>query len=176
MRRSLCGIVILSAAWCLCGCPKKQPLPEAAVPSPQAPAPPAESNTPEPPARPEHPVVAATRAFLKYLAAGDTNRALAQVVPGEITRQSLDGMRVAFQWDKATFAQVWVGTEQAAVITNPVPIKDGEAGLSWAFNLIVTEDGHWLVRLADVLRSPQDAEDYLAGLRAVAPEAKAIEL
>ena len=81
-----------------------------------------------------------------------------------------------FQWDQATFAQVWVGKEQAAVITNPVPAKDSPIAITWAFNLVVTDDGQWLVRLTDILRTTEEAEDYVAALLRVAPEAKALEL
>jgi hypothetical protein len=98
-------------------------------------------------------------------------------MPEEITEQSLRGMHDGpFQWDQATFAQVWVGTEEAAVITNPIPLKENPNALAWAFNLVATDDGHWLVRLTDLMKSPGDAEDYVAAFHTVAPDAKALEL
>jgi hypothetical protein len=48
--------------------------------------------------------------------------------------------------------------------------------MTWAFNLVVTEDGQWLVRLADMLPTPEIVENYMTVFRAVAPGAKAIEL
>ena len=172
MCRVWCGTLI--AALCLCGCSKKdQPTQTSAA---EAQTPSAEANTPAVPARPEHPAVAALHQFLKYIVASDYSRALSLTIAGEFTQQSLDGMHQAFQWDKATFAQVWVGAEQAAVIAT-VPINKENAGtFTWAFNLVTENDGRWWVRLADPLKSPQEAEDYLAAFREVAPGAKAIEL
>jgi hypothetical protein len=185
MRRSLCwmGIVVLG----LWGCAKKSAPPEtttvkasqplaAPVKNDMPTPPPAESNAPAPPAQTEHPVVTATREFLNCVATRQYTQALALTSPGEITRLTLNRMYASFLWEQATFAQLWVGAEQAVVITNPVPTRQGSASFIWAFNLIATEDGHWLVRLADPLDSPQDAEDYIAALRAVTPDAKSIEL
>ncbi len=185
MRRSLCWMAIVALS--LCGCAKKSTPPETtAVAAPQSSSPPAESNAPAPPsaesnapaspAQTEHPVVAATREFLNCVATRKHTQALALTSPGEITRQRLNGMYATFLWEQATFAQLWVGAEQAVVITNPVPTRQGSATLIWAFNLIATEDSHWLVRLADPLDSPQDVEDYVAALRTVTPDAKSIEL
>ena len=169
--------VVLTVSLSLCGCTKKDAPPEAAAVAVQPPpTQPAESNTPTPPAQPEHPVIATAREFLKNIDAGNYSRALSLAIPGEITQQSLDGMHQAFQWDQATFAQVWVGTEQAGAITNPVPAKQGSVTMIWAFNLVATDDGHWLVRLTDLLRTPEEVEDYVAALREVAPDAKSIPI
>jgi hypothetical protein len=136
---------------------------------------PAEVNAPAPPAKSEHPVVAAARGFVNAVAAGNYKRALALSVPdGEITQQGLVGLHTAFQWDQATFAQVWLGAEQASVITNSVPARQGEATTTWAINLVATEDGHWLVRLTDMLANQQMIEDYVAAFCEVAPNAKTI--
>jgi hypothetical protein len=167
---------MLIVALSVCGCSKKSPPPEAASVPPQA-APVAESNTPAPPNKNEHPVLITTREFLRAINAGNYRRALSFSIPDEITEQSLKSMHdTPFQWDQATFAQVWVGKEQAAVITNPVPAKDSPITITWAFNLVTTDDGQWLVRLTDILKTPEEAEDYVAALRAVAPEVKALEL
>jgi len=168
--------LILMVAFVGCGCAKKDtPPPTQAVKTPPAPAAPAESNTPAPPLKTEHPIVATTRQFVNAIVAGNYQRALSLTVPGEFTQQSLAGMREAFQWDQATFAQAWLGTEQSAVVTNFVPAKQGPITVAWGFNLVAAEDGRWLVRLADVLSTQQMVTDYLAAFREVAPEAKSVE-
>jgi hypothetical protein len=83
-------------------------------------------------------------------------------------------MHNAFQLDQATFTQVWVGTEQAAVVCS-VPAQQVSATWTFAFNLVAAPNGRWLVRLADQLRTPQEAEDYVAAFQEVAPGAKSIE-
>jgi len=172
MHRGFCLVSV--AAVLLCGCVKKTP-PETQTAQAQPSAPPAESNAPVPPALSEHPLVATTRAFLSAVSTGHYDRALSLCVPEEITQQSLTGMYQTFQWDRATLAQVWVGTEQAVVITDPVPDKQGSVSAAWAFNLVATPDGHWLVRLAEWLPTPQDLDACLAAFREVAPGAKSIE-
>jgi hypothetical protein len=174
MVRGLCWILI--AALCLCGCAKKdQPRETTTAEAQPPPAPPAESNVPTPPAESEHPILATTRAFLNALAAGNYGKARSLTVPGESIQELLAGMHEAFQWDPVTFTHAWAGAEQAAVITNPVPATQGSVTAAWAFNLVRTEDGHWLVRLADMVQTPQIIEDYLAAFREVAPDAKSIE-
>jgi hypothetical protein len=177
MHRGLCWtlLVVLS----LGGCAKKAAPPEpASVETPPA-SPPAESNMPATatsPAKPEHPVVATMHEFLRAVIAGNYQRALSLTLPGEITEQIVKTMHdSSFQWDQVTFAQVWVGTEQAEVITKPIPVKDSPAAMAWAFNLVATEDGRWLIRLTDLLRTPAEQEDYVAAFREVAPGAKTIE-
>ncbi len=174
MPRGLCGIVIAGLA--LCGCAKRDTSPPAQTSEVQPPTTrPAEANAPTPPAASEHPVVLAARAFVKAVAAGNYQRAMALSVPGgEITEQGLVGLHAAFQWDQATFTQVWLGAEQASAITNFIPATQGEATATWAINLVATEDGHWLVRLTDMLANQQMIEDYVAAFREVAPNAKSI--
>ena len=173
MPRGFCWVLIAGLA--LCGCAKKDASPPAQTSEVQPPAQPAQSGAPAAPAEVEHPVVLTARAFVKAVAAGNYQRALSLSVPGgEITEQGLTGLHMAFQWDQATFTQVWLGTEQASVITNPVPAQQGEATATWAINLVATEDGHWLVRLTDMLASQQMIEDYVAAFREVAPNAKAL--
>jgi hypothetical protein len=173
--------LVLVVALPLCGCARKDTGRRAetaqAPPSESnVPVTPAESNVPAEPARAEHPVVATTRQFCAALAQGNYRRALALSVPGELTEQQLKGMNAAFQWDQATFAQAWLGTEQSAIITAPVPNKQGSSGsVTWAINLVATQDGRWLVRLADWLANPEMLEGYLAAFHEVAPEAKSIE-
>lgn len=176
MPRGLCWTLIVALS--LCGCAKKNAPSETTAAEVQpATAPPAEVNAPAPPAKPEHPVLATTRRFLKAIAAANYSRALSLSVPEEINEQSLKALHDGTtQWDQATFAQVWVGTDQAAVITNPVPLKENPIALTWAFNLVATDDGRWLVRLTDLMKGPGDVEDYVAAFHAVAPEAKALEL
>jgi len=174
MHRSL--YVVLIVALLLCGCTRKEAPPETETAEVQPPSrPPAESNVPAPPAESEHPIVAVVREFLKAVAAGNYSRALSLSVPGELTQQGLAGMREAFQWDQATFTQAWLGAEQSAVITNFIPARQGTATAAWAFNLVATEDGRWLVRLSDMLPNQQMVEDYLAAFHEVAPNAKSIE-
>jgi len=166
--------LILVVALFLCGCAKKDTGREPET----AQAPPGESNTPVTPAetvKAEHPMVATTRQFFAALARGNYSRALALSVPGEFSEQQLMGMSAAFQWDQATFAQAWLGTEQSAVITAPVPNKQGSASVTWAINLVACEDGRWLVRLADWLPNQEKLEGYLAAFHEVAPDAKSIE-
>jgi len=163
-------VVVLS----LCGCAKK----DAGRPMETVQAPPSESNTPVTPAetaKAEHPILATTRQFFAALAKGNYTRALALSVPGEFGEQQLMGMKAAFQWDQATFAQAWLGAEQAAVITAPVPSKQGSASVAWAINLVAYEDGRWLVRLADWLPNQERLEGYLAAFHEVAPGAKSLE-
>lgn len=172
MHRGLCLAWIVALT--LCGCPKKDAPPEART----AQAPPAglaESNEPTPPAESKHPVVTTAREFVNTLAAGKYNRTLALSIPGEITLQGLLGMHEAFQWDQATFTQIWVGAEQAAVITSFIPAKQGTVFAAWALNLVVIQDGRWLVRLVDMLSTPQVVEDYVAAFQEVAPGAQSIE-
>jgi hypothetical protein len=166
----------LAAGLALCSCAKKETPPPAQTADVQPPpTQPAESNAPVPPAEAEHPVVLAARAFVNAVAAGNYKRALLLSVPGgEITEQGLVGLHTAFQWDQATFTQVWLGAEQASVITNFIPAQQGEATAAWAINLVATEDGHWLVRLTDMLANEQMIEDYVAAFREVAPNAKSI--
>jgi len=174
MPRGFCLMAVVALV--LCGCVKKDTPREAAtVETPPPSAPPAESNTPAPPPKIEHAVIVAVRTFIQAMAAGDYDRALSLSVSEELTQQGLASMGGALQWDQATFAQAWVGAEQSAVITNPVAAKQGSVALTWAFNLVAAEDGHWLVRLMDVLPRPQDVNDYLAAFREVAPDAKSIE-
>jgi hypothetical protein len=164
----------MMAALSLCGCAKK----DAGRQAQMAQAPPEETNAPVTPAEPvkaEHPIVATTRQFFAALAKGNYNRALALSVPGELTEQQLKGMNAAFQWDQATFAQAWLGAEQSAVITAPVPNKQGSGSVAWAINLVAAQDGRWLVRLADWLANQEMLEGYLAAFHEVAPEAKSIE-
>jgi hypothetical protein len=177
MHRGLC--VVLSAAAFLCGCGRKDAPAEpntATVQTPRTSEPPVESNAPDSPATSEHPIVTVTREFLQAVTTGNYSRALARSVPGEVTQQGLMGLREAFQWDQAVFTQVWAGAEQAAVITSFIPARQGTATVAWAFNLVATEDGHWLVRLYDPLPNQQIVEDYLAALHEVAPDAKAVDL
>ncbi len=180
MRRGLA--LVLVVVLFLCGCAKK----DTGRQTETVQAPPGESNTPVVPAEPvklalseangaEHPIVAATRQFFTALAKGNYSRALALSVPDEFTEQQLMGMNATFQWDQATFAQAWVGTEQAAVITAPVPNKQGSAAVTWAINLVACEDGRWLVRLADWLPNQERLEGYLAAFHEVAPDAKSVE-
>jgi len=174
MHRGSCLALIVALA--LCGCPKKDTPPQTQTVEVQpSPAQPPESNEPNAPARAQHPVVTTAREFVNAIAFGKYNRALSLTIPGEITEQGLKGMRESFQWEQATFAQVWADAEQAAVIV-PVPIKQGSTTLIWAFNLVVAADGRWHVRLADLLRTPQEVEDYAAAFREVAPGATAIEI
>ncbi len=166
--------LVLVVALSLCGCAKK----DAGRTTETAQAPPSESNAPVTPAEPvkaEHPIVATTRQFFTALAKGNYSRALALSAPGEFTEQQLMGMNAAFQWDQATFAQAWLGTEQSAVITAPVPNKQGSASVTWAINLVASQDGRWLVRLADWLPNQEMLEGYLAAFHEVAPGAKPIE-
>jgi hypothetical protein len=174
MPRGLCWILIVGLA--LAGCVKKDTSPPAQTSEVQPPPiQPVEANVPAPPAEPEHPVVVAAQAFVKSVAAGNYQRAMALSVPGgEITQQGLTGLHNAFQWDQATFTQVWLGAEQASVITNFIPARQGEATAAWAINLVATEDGHWLVRLTDMLANQQMIEDYVAAFREVAPNAKSL--
>jgi hypothetical protein len=172
MSRGLCWILV--GALSLCGCPKKNTPPETAAVQP--PAPPAESNAPTPPANAEHPILVTTRKFVNAVAAGNYQQALSVCLPGEITEQGLKGLHAAFQWDQATFAQAWLGVQQSAVITSFVPAKGSPVSAAWAINLIVTEDGRWLIRLVDMLSSTQMVENYVAALREVAPDAKSIGL
>lgn len=173
MYRSLC--LALVVAWALCGCSKKEEPPRTPAvevqPSPAQP----QSTEPNTPTESKHPVVTTAREFLNTVASGKYNRALALSIPGEITQQGLMGMHEAFQWDQATFAQIWVGAEQAAVITNAIPATQGDVSTAWALNLVVIEDGRWLVRLVDMLPTPQLVEDYVAAFHEVAPNAKAID-
>jgi hypothetical protein len=159
----------------LCGCPKKDTPPETATADVQSPAPPAESNAPALAAPSGHPVLVTACEFINALTSGKYNRALALSIPGDITQQKLDGMNQALQWDQAVLTQAWADTEQAAVMAS-VPAKQGSATLTWAFNLVVLEDGRWYVRLADLMRSPQEVEDYTAAFQEVAPNATAIEI
>ncbi len=140
-----------------------------------APTAPAEGSTAAEPAKPEHPIVATTRQFFNALAKGNYSRALALSAPGELTEQQLKGMNAAFQWDQATFAQAWLGTEQSAVITAPVPNKQSSGSVAWAINLVPAQDGRWLVRLADWIANQEMLDGYLAAFREVAPDAKSIE-
>ncbi|MBM4027304.1 MAG: hypothetical protein FJ280_18140 [Planctomycetes bacterium] len=175
MRRSLCLVGI--AVWVLCGCAKEGAPREtetAEVPAVVDPAP--ESNEPGPPVKAEHPVLAATREFLRAVIAGRYDRALSLSVFGEITQQGLAGMREAFQLDQVTFTQAWLDAEQSAVITNFIPAKQGTATAAWAFNLVVNEDGRWLVRLSDILFNQQMVDAYLAAFQDVAPNAQPIDL
>ena len=166
--------LVLIAALALCGCPKKDAPPEAQT-AQASPAGPAESNEPTPPDETKHPVVTAAQEFLYALSAGKYNRALALSIPGEITQQGLDGMHKAFQWDQATFTQAWVGAEQAAVITSFIPARESSVSAAWALNLVVMADGRWLVRLTDMLATPQVVDDYVAAFHEVAPNAKSVE-
>lgn len=166
--------LVLMVALSLCGCARK----DAGRATETAQASPSESNAPVAPAEPvkaEHPIVATTHQFFTALAKGNYNRALTLSVPGEFTEQQLKGMNAAFQWDQATFAQAWLGAEQSAVITAPVPNKQGSGSVAWAINLVPSQDGRWLVRLADWLANQAMLEGYLAAFREVAPDAKAIE-
>ncbi|MCL5278664.1 MAG: hypothetical protein M1376_02000 [Planctomycetes bacterium] len=175
MGRGLSLVLVISLS--LCGCAKKDAgrTTETAQAPPDAPVAPAESNVPVEPAKPEHPIVATTRQFFTALAKGNYSRALALSVPGEFTEQQLKGMNAAFQWDQATFAQAWLGTEQSAVITAPVPNKQGSGSVAWAINLVPAQDGRWLVRLADWLPNQAMLEGYLAAFHEVAPDAKSVE-
>jgi hypothetical protein len=173
MVRGLC--LILIAVLFICGCPRKDTPRAAQTPEAQPPAvEPAEGNEPAPP-KAEHPLLAATRAFLNALEAGNYRRALSLSVPGELTEQGLTGMHEAFQWNKATFTQAWLGAEQSAVITNFVPARQGSLTAAWAINLVAAENGRWLVRLIDVMPTQQMIDAYLAAFHEVAPDAKSIE-
>jgi hypothetical protein len=169
--------LVLVVALFLCGCARKDSgrTTETAQPPPDAPVTPAESNVPAEPAKPEHPIVATTRQFFNALAEGNYHRALALSAPDEFTEQQLMGMSAAFQWDQATFAQAWLGAEQSAIITAPVPNRQGSGSVTWAINLVAAEDGRWLVRLADWLANQEMLEGYLAAFHEVAPDAKSIE-
>ncbi len=172
MGRGLSLLLVIALS--LCSCARK----DAGRATETAQAPSGESNAPATPAEPvkaEHPIVATTRQFFAALAKGNYNRALALSVPDEFTEQQLKGMNAAFQWDQATFAQAWLGTEQSAVITAPVPNKQGSGSVAWAINLVAAQDGRWLVRLADWLANQEMLEGYLAAFHEVAPDAKAIE-
>jgi hypothetical protein len=174
MYRGFCLALIVALA--LCGCPKKDTPPETQTVEVQpSPAQPADSNAASPPGDSKHPVVTTAQEFLDALAAGKYNRALSLTMPGEITEQSLKGLHEAFQWDQATFTQVWADTEQAAVIMNSVPAKQASVTVTWALNLVALEDGRWLVRLTDLLQSQQIVDDYLAAFHEVAPNAKSVE-
>jgi hypothetical protein len=174
MHRGLCWVV--AVALLVGGCARKGVLPEteSAEAQPQADQP-ADSNTPVLSAA-AHPIVSVTREFLTAVAVGNFRQALALSVPGEITEQGLAGMREAFALDLTTFTQAWVGAEQATVFTDFLPARQGSARAAWAINLIVTQDGRWLVRLSDILFSQEMIEDYLAAFHEVAPHAEAIEL
>ena len=174
MYRDFCLALIVALA--LCGCPKKDTPPETQAVEVQPPATqPADGNATSPPTDSKHPVVTTAQEFLDALAAGKYNRALSLSIPGEITEQSLKGMHEAFQWDQATFTQVWVGAEQAAVITSFIPARENSVSAAWALNLVVMEDGRWLVRLTDMLSTPQVVDDYVAAFHEVAPNAKSVE-
>lgn len=173
MHRGFCLIWIVALA--LCGCPKKEePLETQTIEVQSAPAQPSESNEPNAPTESKHPVVTTAREFANTIAAGKYNRALALSIPGEITQQSLLGMHNAFQWDQATFTQIWVGAEQAAIVCS-VPAQQVSATWTFALNLVAVPDGRWLVRLADQLRTPEEAEDYIAAFQEVAPGAQSID-
>ena len=177
MVRGFCLALIVALS--LGGCTKKETPRDTGTAEVQPPAAPpveAESDAPDSPAKSEHAILTTVREFLNAATAGNYSRALSLSVPGEITQQSLMGMRVAFQWDQAKFTQAWLGAAQSAVITNFIPAKQGSVTVAWAFNLVATEDGRWLVRLGDVLSTPQIVEDYVAAFRQVAPDAKPIEL
>jgi len=172
--------LVLVVALSLGGCAKKNAGRETetaqAPPSESdAPVTPAESNAPAESVKAEHPILATTRQFFAALAKGNYRRALALSVPGEFTEQQLKGMNATFQWDQATFAQAWLGTEQSAVITAPVPNKQDSASVIWAINLVASQDGRWLVRLADWLPNQEMLAGYLAAFHEVAPDAKSIE-
>ena len=175
MYRGLCWLV--AAAVLMGGCARKDGPYEVqtaeATPSADQPT---EDDSPVAPVKSEHPIVAVTREFFTASAAGNFSRALALSVPGDITGQGLAGMRAAFSLEQATFAQAWVGAEQAAVITDFLPAQHGSARAAWAINLIVTEDGRWLVRLSDILFNEQMVEDYLAAFHEVAPNADWLDL
>jgi hypothetical protein len=174
MVRGLC--LILIAVLFICGCPRKDTPRAAQTPEAQpSAAQPAESNAPALVAKTEHPLLAATRAFLNALEAGNYRRALSLSVPGELTEQGLTGMHEAFQWNEATFTQAWLGAEQSAVITNFVPAREGSLTAAWAINLVAAENGRWLVRLIDVMPTQQMIDAYLAAFHEVAPDAKSIE-
>jgi len=174
MHRGLCLAWIVALT--LCGCSKKEePSRTQTVEAQPSPAQPPQSNEPNTSAESKHPVVTTAREFLNTLAAGKYNRTLALSIPGEITLQGLLGMHEAFQWDQATFTQIWVGAEQAAVITSFIPAKQGTVSAAWALNLVVIQDGRWLVRLVDMLSTPQVVEDYVAAFQEVAPGAQSIE-
>jgi hypothetical protein len=174
MDRGLCAILI--AGLLICGCSKKD-TPRAAQTAEAQPSTvgPAESNAPALAAKDEHPLLAATRAFLNALEVGNYRRALSLSVPGEFTEQGLMGMHNAFQWSQATFAQAWVGAEQSAVITSFIPAREGSVTAAWAINLVAAEDGRWLVRLIDVMPTQQMIDAYLAAFHEVASDAKALE-
>lgn len=166
----------LIVALALCGCSKKEEPPQTQTVEIQpALAQPSPSDEPNVPVESKHPVVTTAQEFVNTVATGKYNRALALSIPGEITQQSLLGMHNAFQWDQATFTQIWVGAEQAAVITNFIPARQGTISAAWALNLVVIQDGRWLIRLVDMLPTPQVVEDYVAAFQEVAPNAQAVE-
>jgi len=190
MHREIC--LVLVTALLLCGCVRRSVPPKAPPAKEQkAPAKPAQSSVPKVPERavaPKPPVpalspteardpVAVARRFLDAVAAGEYDRAVALCVPDKFTAQGFAQMNLAFQMDKAAIAQVWAGSQQAAVVTDLVPTKQGAvAAALWGLKLVRAEEGCWRIRDVDVLPDLQAVEQYLALFCEAEPDAKSIPL
>jgi len=113
-----------------------------------------------------------SKAFLTALAAGDDEKAIAQTVPDTITRREvLSGFREYYRVSQASVTEVYVGPNDAAVLTSFfVPIGDAPRA---AMGIGLTRhDGKWLIRDIDALPDKEAISGYVEGFLKAFPKAQ----
>jgi len=124
-----------------------------------------------PPAESDHLAVTVAYDFLKAVAAGQYNAALALSSQG-VTAEALAQIHDTFQMDKAGFGQAWLGAEQVCVITSSVPTRDDSATVVWGLALVRSGQDGWRIRDVDFLRGQEAIDRYLAQFHEAEPEAQ----
>ena len=160
-KRLFMTVLVISALIVLfVGCSRKENEQQ------QASASAAQSDTPA-----EHEVVSTVREFLNAIDSGDYDRAIGLGTPNEFKQEGLVKINETFKFDKVEITEAYVGSENAAVLTNSIPSSRG--AVQFGFSLIKS-DNHWLIRDVDMLPSDEAVKKWLDGFEGVEPNAKRV--
>jgi hypothetical protein len=119
--------------------------------------------------QPEHETVSIVRQFLQAIYAGEYDRALGLAALGAFDKEGLARINIALDLSQVEIAQVLVGREQAAVLTEPLAAPRGPMQIGFSLK----KNGNmWLIRDIDPLPDQAHVDDWLAGFKAVEPNAQ----
>ena len=108
--------------------------------------------------------------FLRAVAEGNNDKALALSEPGHIRADGLDQLRAHADLSKAQIVEVWVAEEDACAVTSFLPM--GEGDLKYAIGIGLRRQGNrWLVRDVDALPDTEKMAAYIRGFRERFPDA-----
>jgi RNA polymerase sigma-70 factor (ECF subfamily) len=118
-----------------------------------------------------HEIVSIVRQFLEAIAVGDYDLAIGLGTPGEFNREGLAQVNQAFDFQNLRITEAYLGRENAAVLTNPIPVDGRTIQIGCS---LCKSDDCWLIRDVDMLPNGAAADNWLSGFRGVEPAAESI--